>query len=98
MGHDLQLPQLHTMDLPCFFFFIMLIIIAATIASSTAQMMIVPMFCVIHVMLSAPFQLQVTSGKWLVVGCKLICLLIRLEEHERHAGYQQDGYDQSDDV
>jgi len=46
IGQHLQLPQLHTTDLPCFFFFTMLTMIAATIAISTAHIMIVPMFCV----------------------------------------------------
>ncbi len=49
MGQLLQLPQLHTTDLPAFFFFTMLTMIAATIAISTAQMMIVPMLFAIHV-------------------------------------------------
>ena len=57
MGQHLQFPQLHTMDLPCFFFFIKLMIIAVTIAISTAHMMIVPMFCVIQLsIISSPDQ------------------------------------------
>ena len=56
MGQVLQLPQLHTMDLPAFFFLIILTIIAVTIATSTAQMMIVQMLPDIHASISsAPF-------------------------------------------
>lgn len=45
MGHALQLPQEHTIDLPCFFFFTMFTMIAVTIAMRAAQTIIVPMFC-----------------------------------------------------
>ena len=48
IGQDLQLPQLQTMDLPCFFFLTMLTMIAVTIAISTAQMIIVQILLTIH--------------------------------------------------
>ena len=54
MGQDLQFPQPHTMDLPCFFFLTMFTMIAATIAISTAQMMIVQIFSDNHVIRSTP--------------------------------------------
>lgn len=56
MGQLLQLPQLHTTDLPAFFFLTMLTMIAATIAISTAQMMIVQIFSDIHASIySSPY-------------------------------------------
>lgn len=56
MAQFLQLPQLHTTDLPAFFFFTMLTMIKATIAISTAQMMIVQMLFAIHANIySSPF-------------------------------------------
>lgn len=48
MGQHLQLPQLQTIDLPCFFFSTMLTMIAVTIAISTAQMTIVQILLTIH--------------------------------------------------
>ena len=55
MAQPLQLPQLQTTDLPCFFFLTMLTMIAVTIAISTAQMMIVPILFDIQVnMISSP--------------------------------------------
>ena len=48
MGQHLQLPQLQTMDLPCFFFLTMLNMIAVTIAISTVQMIIVQILLTIH--------------------------------------------------
>ena len=56
MGQDLQLPQLQTIDLPCFFFFTMLTMIALTIAINTAQMIIVQILFTIHWSIcSSPF-------------------------------------------
>ena len=48
MGQDLQLPQLQTIDLPCFFFLTMLTMIAVTMAINTAQMIIVQILLTIH--------------------------------------------------
>ena len=48
MGQLLQLPQLQTIDLPCFFFLTMPTMIALTTAISTAQMIIVGILLAIH--------------------------------------------------
>lgn len=66
IGQDLQLPQLHTIDCPRFLFLSILMIIAATTAISTAQMMMAPIFSVIHVnILSSPLGDQCASFAFL---------------------------------
>ena len=63
MGQHLQLPQLHTIDLPCFFFLTMLTMIALTIAISTAQMMIVQILLTIHWSIrTSPLQAPFPKG------------------------------------